>query len=203
MFTLENYYEMADKGLLNHANFVNQLAEIRSDIEAFLKDFTVAYKKDLASEGQISVQGLKNAYCTNAYLTENKNKLLGLGLYLLDFQNRHDSFFNNPDFNIHAFTYIILKFDYAFEEAHYRLLEITEAIDWAFLAIHRDNIANYVLVNFSEIASRNAIMKLYMEELTKMKNHIEKKSSYKFSNYIPQYILYKLLKDKLSTFKKF
>lgn len=206
--TLEDYYRLNNTALFCSSSMAEQLKEVRNDITSFLEGFTKACNEDLEAEKVASVIYLQYAYCINAYFTCNKEKLLGLGQYLLDFQGQHDAFFDTPSLNMVSFAYAILKFNPAFNEAHYRLLEITGIPNWAYMAINRDNVAKYVLSHFEDIISDNTIptakskMTDLMNALQKMKTNIEENSSYKFSDFVPQYLLYKLLKRKLSPFRK-
>lgn len=208
MHTLEDYYRMSKTGLFCCSGMTEQLNEVKEDIASFLKGFTKACQEDLDAEKVASVIQLQYAHCINAYFVCNKEKLLGLGQYLLDFQGQHDAFFDSPSLNMDVFAYAILKFNPAFNEAHYRLLEITDRPNWAYMAINRANVAKYVLSHFEDIIADNTIptakskMTALMNALTKMKTNIEETSSYKFSDWVPQYLLYKLLKRKLSPFRK-
>ena len=199
--TLEKYYDAIDAKKSN-IFATEELTKLKLSIKDFFAGFQSALKKDLASENQENVYGLTKAYCTNAYLVENKKAMLGLALYLLDFRGFNDNYLREGGFGIYDFAWIVFKFGHPFEEAHFRLMEVCNDIFLAETNPYLENVAAYVLANFVDYKNKKQCLKNMLAELEGLKERA-KKNNVSFKTYSSPYILYKVIKRKLSWFRSF
>ena len=199
--TLEQYYDAIDAKKSN-IFAPEEVGSLRESIRNFFDGFKTALKKDMEYEDKDNVYGLKRAFCTNAYLVENKKSMLGFALYLVDFRGFNDNILREGGFGIWDFSYIIFKFHHPFEEAHFRLIEVCNDIYLAEWAPCYDNVAAYILTHFDEYANKKNSLQNILKELEALKERC-KKNKVAFKTYTSPYILYKVIKRKLSTFKSF
>lgn len=199
--TLEKYYDAIDAKKSN-IFATEELTKLKLSIKDFFAGFQSALKKDLASENQENVYGLTKAYCTNAYLVENKKAMLGLALYMLDFRGFNDNYLREGGFGIYDFAWIVFKFGHPFEEAHFRLMEVCNDIFLAETNPYLENVAAYVLANFADYKNKKQCLKNMLAELEGLKERA-KKNNVSFKTYSSPYILYKVIKRKLSWFRSF
>ena len=199
--TLEKYYDAIDAKKSN-IFATEELTKLKLSIKDFFAGFQSALKKDLASENQEIFYGLTKAYCTNAYLVENKKAMLGLALYLLDFRGFNDNYLREGGFGIYDFAWIVFKFGHPFEEAHFRLMEVCNDIFLAETNPYLENVAAYVLANFADYKNKKQCLKNMLAELEGLKERA-KKNNVSFKTYSSPYILYKVIKRKLSWFRSF
>ena len=196
--TLSQYYN-ADDANKSNIFALSELAELRASTLEFLTGFEDALKKDSYAEGSniCAASLLKDAHITKGYLVENKESLLGLGQYLLDFRGFNDKILEEADKNILGLAYIIFAHGFAFEEAHFRLLEITKAHKYALMLPRKDNVAKYIIDNLSRYSDIE--LKSVLDDLKQMDKKV-RKNGFKLEDYPAQYNLYLLLKKKFSLF---
>ena len=198
--TLSQYYHAEDA---NKSNIYapEELASLRASIKEFFDGFDEAVNQDCEAEGQplASALLLNDAYITKAYLTKNRDALLGLGQYLLDFRGFNDEILKEAKFNLIGLTHMVFTYGYAFNEAHFRLLELTKMRRHATLLPYKDNVANFIIDNFN--AFTDAELKAAFKELKATRKRIEKKG-FKLKDYTSLDILYKLIKSKFSFFNR-
>ena len=114
--TLASYYKASD---VNRSNIYapEEMSEFRKSIKDFFKGFDDAVKKDCSIERVPvnSVKLLNKAIVTRSYLYENKDSLLALGLYLLEFRGFNDAFFKEANVNLLRLTHIVFTYGFATE----------------------------------------------------------------------------------------
>ncbi len=194
--TLKQYYQATDA---NKSNIFapEEIGELRNSIADFFKGFDEATAKDCKAEEVFAINMVNEPYATHAYLREKKNELKGLGLYLLEFRGFNDEILKEGKFNLDALTYMVLRYKYPFEEAHFRLLELTDLHSYASYCPEKNNVANYIIDNFHKF---NEVEKKRMyDALKKMKKRV-KKNGYEFADYTYPYFLYGRLKKEFSIF---
>ncbi|MBQ8870136.1 MAG: hypothetical protein IJ019_02025 [Alphaproteobacteria bacterium] len=198
--TLVQYYHAEDA---NKSNIYapEELAGLRASIKEFFDGFDEAVKQDCEAEGRplASAFLLNDAYITKAYLTKNRDALLGLGQYLLDFRGFNDEILKEANFNFIGLTHIVFTYEYAFNEAHFRLLELSERRHYATLLPYKDNVAEFILTHLDEFNENE--LKVIFNELKEMKKKVEK-NGFKLEDYTTPYLLYKVINRRLSVFNK-
>ncbi len=195
--TLSQYYNATDA---NKSNIFApaEIGELRASIADFFKGFDEAIKKDCSATGQLALVQVYEPHITQAYLREKQDELKGLGLYLLDFRGFNDEILKEGKFDLKNLTYMVLYYHYPFEEAHFRLLELTDLHSYASYCPEKDNVANYIIDNFHKF---NEVEKKRMyDALKKMKKRVES-NGLKITDYTYAGILYSMLKKEFSFFK--
>lgn len=198
--TLEKYYLKAHSNE-NCRNVVTaeEFGNLQASIIEFFQGFEKAKKEDCKNENCEALRLTKNAYATNAYLSENRTSLQGLALYLLDFRGANDVFFKKEKIDLYGLMYMIFTYNYMFQEADFRLLELTKAKSFALQMPEKDNVTLFIIKHFNEFSPFE--LNTIFRRLNRMKKRL-KKSPYKLENYTYQYILYNMISRKLPFFRR-
>lgn len=90
------------------------------------------------------------------YIYSLNDKIIGFAYYLLDYQGVYDEFFKQPHVisTFRLFTGMVFLNQIPFADAEHRLLEISQQFQFAAQQPDKENIAKFILCNFTHYTKK-------------------------------------------------